>query len=289
MVENNIVEDTIVETAGRASAGEKRCIMNEIRSVSFQEVPGGLRVHVRKNPKSSSAGKLKKRLPYNFKQISRQIMQAKTPDAARSLIAKVQVKLSGLYKKLRSGEYGDSEVAAAIIHAAAMERIAKRKVRHLEEEEAAERGSGAANAPGEEGESGEKDELRENLEGNEAISGEMMRKIMQEIEEMEEEIAGETLSELQDMISCAGKDMSKEEIEEIRRKHRNEEERQLTNADLKYLRALFHRLEQEKKQASSGAGDFGGNESAEFTCGVDCMPEVEMTDLDIGGTVDVNV
>lgn len=37
--------------------------MNGIRSVSFQEVPGGLLVHVRKESKTSSSGKLKKRLP----------------------------------------------------------------------------------------------------------------------------------------------------------------------------------------------------------------------------------
>ncbi|MCR5746391.1 MAG: hypothetical protein K6G03_01635, partial [Lachnospiraceae bacterium] len=233
-------------------AGGKEVLMNGIAGVSFQEVPGGLKIHIRKSQTKSSAGKLKKRLPYNFKQMSKQIMQAKTSDAARPLVAKVQAKLSWLYKKLRSGEYGDSEIAAAIIHAAAMERIAKRKVRHLEEEEAVENGSGAIGAPDEDEEIYGKGELKAGIEGREEISGEMMKQMMEEIEELEEELAEEMMSELQDMISCASGDMTEQEIEELKRKHRNDEERQITRADLKYLKALFDRLEREKEQVSSG-------------------------------------
>ena len=232
-------------------AGGKEVLMNGIAGVSFQEVPGGLKVHVRKSQNKSSAGKLKKRLPYNFKQMSKQIMQAKTSDAARPLVAKAQAKLSWLYKKLRSGEYGDSEIVAAIIHAAAMERIAKRKVRHLEEEEAAENKSGVMGVPGEEEEIYGEDELKAGIEESEEIPEEMMKQMMEEIEELEEELAEDMMSELQDMISCASGDMTEEEIEELKRKHRNDEERQITRADLKYLKALFDRLEQEKKQVFS--------------------------------------
>ena len=162
-------------------AGGKEVLMNGIAGVSFQEVPGGLKVHVRKSQNKSSAGKLKKRLPYNFKQMSKQIMQAKTSDAARPLVAKAQAKLSWLYKKLRSGEYGDSEIVAAIIHATVMERIAKRKVRHLEEEEAAENKSGVMGVPGEEEEIYGEDELKAGIEESEEIPEEMMKQMMEEI------------------------------------------------------------------------------------------------------------
>ena len=57
--------------------------MNGIDGVSFREVPGGLIVNVKKSQKSSTSGKLKKRLPYGFKQISRQISEAKTPDVSQ--------------------------------------------------------------------------------------------------------------------------------------------------------------------------------------------------------------
>ena len=263
--------------------------MNGIIGISFQEVPGGIKVHVKKGQNKSSPGKLKKRLPYNFKQMSKQIMMAKTSDAARPLVTQIQAKLSWLYRKLRSDEYGDSEIAAAIIHAATMERIAKRKVRHLEEEEAAENGTGLGMVPGEEDEIYGKDELEKSLEENENISEEEMKKMMEEIEKLEEELAEETLSEIQDMISCASGDMSEEEIEELKRKHRNEEDRQLTRADLEYLKALLDRLEQEKKQAASGISSYRGSDTSSVSYVVECVPEIEMTDVDVGECVDVSV
>lgn len=259
--------------------------MNGVTGVSFRETEKGLEVRVHKS-KSSSSGKLKKRLPYNFKQLSRQISQAKTSDSARSLVSKMQAKLSWLYKKLKSGEYGENEVSAAIIHAAAMERIAKRKVKHLEEEEAAENGGGIGSA-GEDEEIYGKDELKESMEENQEISDEMMQKMLKEIEELEKELAEDSMSEVQDMISCATGDMSEEEIEELKRKHRSSEEKQLTREDLRYLKALFDGLEQEKRQLASGVTSFssGGND-ASFSCGIDCIPEVETMDMDLGGSID---
>ena len=218
--------------------------------------------------------------------VSRQISQAKTSDSARSLVSKMQAKLSWLYKKLKSGEYGENEVSAAIIHAAAMERIAKRKVKHLEEEEAAENGEGIG-AAGEDEEIYGKDELKESMEENQEISDEMMQKMLKEIEELEKELAEDSMSEMQDMISCASGDMSEEEIEELKRKHRSSEEKQLTREDLRYLKALFDGLEQEKRQLASGVSSFssGGND-ASFSCGIDCIPEVETMDMDLGGSID---
>lgn len=248
----------------------------------------GLEVHVKRSSNRASHGKLKKRLPYSFKQLSREIREVKTSVSARPLVTRIQAKLSWLYKKLRSGEYGDSEITAAILHATAMEKIAKRKVRHLEEEEAAENGNTALNAPGEEEEIYGKDELEKSLEENEDISDEKMRQMMEEIKELEEELAEDMMSELQDMISSSGKKMSEEEIKELKRDHRNKEDRQLTIADLKYLKALFDRLEQEKRQTSSGIAQSIDNDSGStLSFSVDCLPEVEMTEIDIGETVDV--
>lgn len=262
--------------------------MNGIRGISFRETEKGLEVRVHKS-KSSSSGKLKKRLPYNFKQLSRQIIQAKTSDSARSLVSKMQAKLSWLYKKLKSGEYSEREVSAAIIHAASMERIAKRKVKHLEEEETAENGGGIGSA-GEDEEIYGKDELKESMKENQEISDEMMRKMMEEIEELEKELAEDAMAEMQDMLSCAPGDMSEKEIDELKRKHRNSEEKQLTKADLRYLKALFDGLEQEKRQLASGIGSgSSGGDASSFSCNIDCVPEVESMDMDVGDFVDVSV
>ena len=264
--------------------------MNGISGISFQETKTELRVNVSKSKKITSSGTMKKRLPYNFKQLSRQISQAKTSDAARPLVNKIRSKLSWLYKKLRTGEYGDSEISAAIVHAAAMERIAKRKVRHLEEEENAENGgTGAVNSPGEEEEEVYgKDELKESLEENEEITEEKMKQMMAEIERLEDEFNEDMMSELKDMISCAGKDMSEDEIKEFKRRHREDEDRQLMKADLKYMKALFDRLEQEKKQAGYSGLSSGENTSSSFSMSVDCVPEIEMAEPEAGSTVDIN-
>ena len=262
--------------------------MNGIAGVSFRETDSGLEVRVRRSRGNSSSGKLKKRLPYNFKQLSSQIMQVKTSGAARPLVTKIRAKLSWLYRKLKSGEYGDSEIAAAIIHAASMEKIAKKKVRHLEEEEAAENGSSPANTMGEDEEIYGKEELEESLKENEEISEEVMKNLMKEIEELEEELSEDMMSELQDMVSCAGREMSEEEIKSLKRDHRQKEEQQLARADLKYLKALFDRLEQEKKQASAGSFQTEGNSGSTFSLSVECMPEVELMDADVGETVDIS-
>ena len=60
---------------------------------------------------------------------------------------------------------------------------------------------------------------------NNIISEEEMKEMLEKIEELERELAEETMSELQDIISCASGDMSEEEIDELKRKHRNEEDR----------------------------------------------------------------
>lgn len=266
--------------------------MTGIRGVSFQETNSGLLVHVHQSAAQKHSGRLRKRLPYNFKQMSKQIQQAKTANAARPLAAKMRTKLYWLYKQLRSGDYGASEVFAAIIHAASMERIAKRKLRHLEEEEAAENGSGSpANAPGEEEEITGKDELQEAMEKNEEISEEMMQEMMEEIEELEEELANESLSEMQDILSCAGRDLTEDEIKEMKRRHREDEDKQLTRADLKYLKALFDRLEQEKRSVSSMAANVKAqsNTPTSISFQVESLPEVEMADADMGSAIDLAV
>ena len=219
-------------------------------------------------------------------------MRAKKSGTARPLVMKMRSKLSWLYKQLKNGEYGESEIMAAIIHAAAMEKIARRKVRHLEEEEAAENGNCIGTSPGDDEEIYGKSELEESLKENEEISEEMMEELMDElmdeIARLEEELTENLMAELQDMFCYSGRDMSEEEIKEMKQKHRDDEEKQLTRADLEYLKALFNRLEQEKKQNSAGAYN-GGSHETTVSYTVECIPEMEMADIDVGETIDVSV
>lgn len=76
-----------------------------------------------------------KKLQYNFKSISTQILRSKTSANARQIAGKARREVLRLKRQRQSGAYDDEELQAAIVHAQAMERVAKKKARHLQEEE----------------------------------------------------------------------------------------------------------------------------------------------------------
>ena len=82
------------------------------------------------------SGKLKK-LKYHYKDISSKIMRSKTSAMARQVVSQAKREVLRLKREKQSGKYDSEEIDAAIVHAKAMERIARKKVKHLEEEELA--------------------------------------------------------------------------------------------------------------------------------------------------------
>ena len=46
-------------------------------------------------------------------------------------------------------------------------------------------------------------------------------------------------------------------MEQLKKKHRSDEMREIMDADMKYLRAVFNKLEKERQSLSSGAKSFG--------------------------------
>lgn len=88
---------------------------------------------------SKPAQKKPKRLNYNFKSISTQIMLSKTSVAAGKAITKARGTIASLLRKMNSGDYDDKEIELAVIHAKKMERIARKRVKHLKQEEEIER------------------------------------------------------------------------------------------------------------------------------------------------------
>ena len=79
---------------------------------------------------SSSLKKLKK-LGYKQRRISTMITQAATSGNARQVLASAKTETVNLRRKLASGQYNDREVRAAIRHAERMERVAKKRMKHL--------------------------------------------------------------------------------------------------------------------------------------------------------------
>lgn len=83
-----------------------------------------------------------KKLKYQFKNISSKILRSKTSQAAKQAAGQARREVLRLKRQKQSGNYDDDEIEAAINHAKAMERVAKKKAKQLEEEELAKAAGG---------------------------------------------------------------------------------------------------------------------------------------------------
>ncbi|MBR4573697.1 MAG: hypothetical protein IKO16_02190 [Lachnospiraceae bacterium] len=210
----------------------------------------------------------KKKLKYSFKKISSKIISSKTSTSAREAVSQAKREVEKLKKAARTGKYDPEEIQAALDHAKAMERIARKKVKHLEEEEMARRcsqGSGGGNTPAvdTEGLDDKKDPVREEIDGirkelkeiddraeneeyieSENVTNEMIDTITDGMEEMLDAI--EELNDLLNELTQNVTDMDPEDIRSMEIKHRNKEMKEITKADAEYLKAMFEHYEQIK-------------------------------------------
>ena len=92
--------------------------------------------------KIKNASLEKKKLKYAFKDISSQIVSSKTSLSARKAAGQAKREIMRLQKEKATGKYDPEEIEAAIAHAKAMERVARKKVKHLEQEEMAKAAAG---------------------------------------------------------------------------------------------------------------------------------------------------
>ena len=240
----------------------------------------------------TSAQKKMKKLQYNFKLISSQIMRAKTSSSAERAVSSARRVTAQLRRKRKSGEYDDAELEAAITHALAMERVAKKHVKNLQQEERAERGSKvgesvmseeeqkkAGNAltedmsevPDEFSEDpaetskefseqmeqiGQK--LAENLEEIPEELAEELEQLMQEYGDMMRETMEELGGELLESVSVVDTDMDPADLKALKQKHRAKEMQEIAKADAKYLKAIFEKYAADRQQAASGVSQVMG-------------------------------
>lgn len=204
---------------------------------------------------TKSSKKKSKRLQYNFKEISSQIMMSKTSGSAGRVVILARAKVALLQKQLKNSDYDCKELEHAIIHAKKMERIARKRVKHLQQEEKAKQ-KGSCSVEGEENKAGAWENMDKN--GSLEVSEEELERLMREYQELMEEVTvkpGEVteLEELSDeMIGAVETDMTPEDLERLKKKHRSDELREIMEADMKYLKALFGKLEKERQEASGG-------------------------------------
>lgn len=76
-----------------------------------------------------------KKLKYQFKNISSKILRSKTSQAAKQAAGQARREIMRLKRQKQNSDSDSEEIDAAIAHAQAIERVAKKKAKHLEEEE----------------------------------------------------------------------------------------------------------------------------------------------------------
>lgn len=235
----------------------------------------------------SMAGKKKyKKLNYNFKRLSNQIMRTKTSINAKQLTTKTKFQIADLRMKLISGDYNYTEIHNALTHAEKIARVAKKRLKNLQEEESIEK-TGRKGLTDPEEMKAQKEEQEEILDTT-GMTEEEMKKLMQELqEEMEkiedelEEAMKETENLMEEFVNAGNREMEPRDLELLKKKHRAEELRDIMKADMEYLKAVFDKLAKDKADGPSGIGD-GSNDSS------DSSGNVSGVSLELGG-VDIPV
>ena len=88
----------------------------------------------------SSAKKKTKKVNYNMRQISAKILKSKTSSTARMAWTGAKTKVAQLKRQLYDDGIDRYDLEHAIVHAMQIARVAKKKMKHLQEEEAAKKG-----------------------------------------------------------------------------------------------------------------------------------------------------
>lgn len=235
-----------------------------------------------------------KKLKYQFKNISSKILRSKTSQAAKQAAGQARREVLRLKRQKQSGNYDDDEIEAAINHAKAMERVAKKKAKHLEEEELAKAAGGIWQGEkvctDEEERTSETDQntdpkAEEELpcEASDAQSDMDLEKydylqldqfllqtsdlmaemsdftseMMQELSDSMRDVMEEMgIDDLSDTMLSVKKDIDPADLKMMKIKHRNKEMKEIVKADAEYLKAVFDRLEKMKDNPviPSGSG-----------------------------------
>ncbi|MDE7258593.1 MAG: hypothetical protein K2N77_05075 [Lachnospiraceae bacterium] len=248
--------------------------------------------------------KKKKKLQYNFKRLSNQIMRTKTSINAKQLTTKTKFQIADLRMKLISGDYDYVEIHNALTHAEKIARVAKKRLKHLQEEENLEKSGGKGMTEPEEmqTEKDEEDEIIDTTGMTQDELKQLVQEIQEELEKIEEELE-KTMEDSQDLmeefVQGSKQQMDPKDLELLKKKHRADEIRDIMKADMEYLKALFDKLEKEKGAGISGFGDNSSSSDSDDSSGNSSGVSLQIGGIDIpvsnveapleiaGATVDV--
>lgn len=164
-----------------------------------------------------STGKKKttKQLNYSYREISGQLLRAKKAQGAASVLTRAKSKVSTLQRLGATGQYNSKDVAMALAHAKRMVRCAQMKVRNLREEE--------------------REQSSHRDEGNAKVrqkKSEIKRRVAQKEKKIEQKVQIETTQEV------IAEKRKRQEMMQKRARHRAQERGKITEADMKYIKAL---------------------------------------------------
>ncbi len=255
---------------------------------------------------------VKKRLPYSFKEISTRLLKTKKSGNAHQVLISARQKAVSLRLMYKGGVYDDDEVLAALMHAQAIVRVAKKREKHLQEEERAEKKIGKdgvfceADLEEKTEEASSRQIHKEEREQTKAkMDLQRMQKLMEQYERMMQEAMKEleqldNMDALSEELGIDGEvSMDPEDLELMKKKHRADEMRAIVEADMKYLKFMFDKLEKERQSNSNSISSYSSvsydnNSSANDSVslelgGVDIPVEAAPDAMTIveGGAVDV--
>lgn len=275
---------------------------------------------------------------YNYKDVANKIRSAKTSAGASRAVVAAKRKVQELKRKIASKAGDPKDLQLALSHAKKMEMAARKKKHHLELEELVEH-TGKRDDEKEKQEErisdmqsemtrAAQDRISEAedriLDEREKLFDEAGEELQEELQEAAQENAQEAaedmLGNLNELLSELGEEelkqleeameametmeivdphMSEEDLAELKRKHRNAEEKVLVKAEMDYLKSYL-KYHMDKNGAVFGGGNGGG---AGRGIGAGSVPSADIGssaafdvsvgevsfDVEAGSTVDVQL
>lgn len=237
---------------------------------------------------------------YNYKDVANKILRAKNSQSAGQAVLSAKRKVLEVKRMIGRGEGDPEELQLALTHAKRMEMAARKKKHHLELEEFVEhsqkRKENEDNAANKDKEKAQDlrsmmtdaaelevekqedaifearqdmiaevvDSVRESgMEASdEAFAS--INEMIAEFGEEELEMLEETMAMLEEM-EIANPNMSKEDLEELKKKHRASENKAIAKANMDYLKGMFKHMED--KKAAGIARSMGSGKSVTMPIG----------------------
>ncbi len=240
----------------------------------------------------------KKRLKYNYKSVSKKIIQSKDSNSAEKAVTAARQATRDLKCQAAEGKCDAEDIEAALLHAKRMEVVAEKHLKFIREEETAEHfqkegnitsalaatpntsDSDAALLSEKKADEDLKAEVRDYLEslgyesktetndarsaGIEGSLGGARDADISDMAELTDDMTkglNEELSNLSDMLDAPDLyNMSPEDVKLLKQKHRAKEMKEMAEADAEYLKAVFEKLNESMHTdaAAQAAASMGG-------------------------------